>query len=92
VGSYIGRATLIDDRRHAPIGDAMVTLASVDTPDEAWFGNLHADPAELAGLVADGDRLVIRLPTGLEGRVQVTIDLTGPDPTVHLRGIGQAPI
>ncbi len=88
MGSYVGMVTLLDEDRRA-IGDARVTLASVGSAEGGWFGNVQAD---LAGLVRDGDRLLIQLPSGLEGRVRVTIDLTGPEPVVRLRGIGRAPI
>jgi hypothetical protein len=88
VGSYVGVATLLDEHRQA-IGDAKVTLASVGSTDGGWFGNVQAD---LAGLVRDGDRLVVKLPGGLEGRVRVTIDLTGEQPVIRLRGIGRSPI
>jgi hypothetical protein len=88
VAAYVGKVTLLDADRQ-PIGSVRATLASLDTVEDRWFGNVQDD---LAGLVQDGDQLVLRLPSGLEGRVLVTIDLTGAEPVVRLRGIGRAPI
>ncbi|MGE0796363.1 MAG: hypothetical protein AB7H43_02090 [Acidimicrobiia bacterium] len=85
MSSFVGNVTLVAERErreHAGVG---VTLASTD---ERWFGTVQG---EVEGLL-DGDVVVVRLPSGLEGRAEVVIDLTGPDPAVRLRGVGRPPL
>jgi hypothetical protein len=63
------------------------TLAAVD--DDRWFGTIQSD---LGDAVRDGDQVVVRLLSGLEGIAEVVIDLTGSAPVIRLRGIGRSPV
>jgi hypothetical protein len=85
VGTYVGNVTLVPQRDGRERDDIEVTLAATD---DRWFGTVQGGVVDLL----HGDLVVVRLPDGLEGTARVVIDLTGPEPTIRLRGVGRPPL
>ncbi len=85
MGTYVGSVTLVAERDSRERANVEVTLAATD---DRWFGTVQSGVDDLV----QGEMVVIRLPDGLEGTARVVIDLTGPEPTIRLRGVGRPPL
>jgi hypothetical protein len=85
MGAYVGAVTLVATATPRQLDGVEVTLAAAD---DRWFGTVQAGGTGLL----DGETVVVRLPSGLEGTARVVIDLTGPEPLIRLRGVGRAPL
>jgi hypothetical protein len=76
---------LVAERDRRERTQVEVTLAATE---ERWFGTVQSGVDDLV----QGELVVVRLPDGLEGTARVLIDLTGPEPTIRLRGVGRPPL
>ena len=87
VNTYVGEALLLDELE-SELGEAQVSLATIDATTGSWRGYAHGLDASLL----DGREVWVRLPGGLSGKARVVLDLTGAEPIVTLVGVGPGPI
>jgi len=88
VGPYNGLATVLDEHE-AKLMDVHVTLVCADAANDRWFGSVR-EAAAMTEL--GGHEVIVELPTGARGRVNVEIDLSGDESRVRLVGTGPTPI
>lgn len=87
MGTYVGSAVLRDDDE-GELATVSVALARADPTGERWFGSVQG----LDDALLDGRLVVVELPSGVRGRAEVMIDLTGVEPVIRLVGRGAAPV
>lgn len=87
MGTYVGSAKLLDPAG-TELADVSVSLASTGDLGEKWYGTVQGEVSP----EVNGQEVIVLLPSGIDAMANITIDLTGPEPVIRLRGSGPGPI